>query len=165
MKPSIQTSAAAFAWSLAVAIGVFRWERVQQHDVATSFRMTHARVGATDSSNMFDSRLYDTIVSRNAFGAERFGAAGRIGSPSSGATLTTLATLATRPAAPRPRLALRAIAGPPWRAVIAGLPGQVPETIARAGATFDGIVVRSISRDTVVLRGYDTTWVLTLAKP
>ena len=62
----------------------------------------------------------------------------------------------------RPTLVLKAIVGgPPWQAVIDGLPGQPPGTIARAGSNFDRLTVHAIGRDTVVIRGPDTTWVLT----
>jgi hypothetical protein len=52
------------------------------------------------------------------------------------------------------------IGGPPWQAVIDGIPGQPPGTIAGTGARFDKLVVRSVTRDTVVVQGPDTTWSL-----
>lgn len=67
------------------------------------------------------------------------------------------------PAAPaiRPTLVLKAIiGGPPWEAVIDGIPGQPSGTVALAGARFDKLVVRSVSRDSVVIQGPDTTWTL-----
>jgi hypothetical protein len=67
------------------------------------------------------------------------------------------------PAVPvvRPTLVLKAIiGGPPWQAVIDGIPGQPPGTIAGTGARFDKLVVRSVTRDTVVVQGPDTTWSL-----
>ncbi len=61
----------------------------------------------------------------------------------------------------RPMLVLKAIiGGPPWQAVIDGIPGQPPGTIASPGARFDKLVVRSVTRDTVVVQGPDTTWSL-----
>lgn len=61
----------------------------------------------------------------------------------------------------RPTLVLKAIiGGPPWQAVIDGIPGQPPGTIAGPGARFDKLVVRSVTRDTVVVQGPDTTWSL-----
>lgn len=65
--------------------------------------------------------------------------------------------------APRPALVLKGIVGgPPWQAIIDGIPGQPSSTIAAAGAVFDKLVVRAVARDSVVVRGPDTTWVLTL---
>jgi hypothetical protein len=61
----------------------------------------------------------------------------------------------------RPTLVLKAIiGGPPWQAVIDGIPGQPSGTIAGPGARFDKLVVRSVTRDTVVVQGPDTTWSL-----
>ena len=61
----------------------------------------------------------------------------------------------------RPALVLKAIiGGPPWQAVIDGIPGQPSGTVASAGARFDKLVVRSVSRDSVVVQGPDTTWTL-----
>jgi len=65
------------------------------------------------------------------------------------------------PARVRPLFVLRAIVGgPPWQAVIDGIPAQPSGSIVRAGATFDRLVVRSVTRDSVVIQGPDTTWVL-----
>jgi hypothetical protein len=62
----------------------------------------------------------------------------------------------------RPVLVLKAImGGPPWQAVIDGIPGQPPGTVASPGMRFDKLLVRSVWRDSVVVQGPDTTWTLT----
>ena len=67
--------------------------------------------------------------------------------------------------APRPSLSLKAIVGgPPWQAIVDGIPGQAPGTIVRSGSIFDKLRVRSVSSDTVVVEGADTVWKLTLAR-
>jgi hypothetical protein len=67
------------------------------------------------------------------------------------------------PSAPRPILVLRGIVGgPPWQAIIDGIPGTPAGSVLKAGATFDKYVIRSVSKDTVIVRGPDTTWHLTL---
>jgi hypothetical protein len=72
---------------------------------------------------------------------------------------------ATVTSEPRPSMVLRAIAGgPPWQALIEGLGPPSGATLVRPGMVVDRVAVRSISRDTVVLRGLDTTWVLTFAR-
>jgi len=68
-------------------------------------------------------------------------------------------------AVPRPVLELRAIVGgPPWQAIIDGLPGQQPGTTAQPGSRFDKLVVRAVTRDTVIVQGPDTTWVLSFRR-
>jgi hypothetical protein len=61
----------------------------------------------------------------------------------------------------RPSMTLKAIVGgPPWQAVIDGIPGQPPGTIARAGSEFGKLRVRSVTRDSVIIQGPDTAWSL-----
>jgi len=61
----------------------------------------------------------------------------------------------------RPMFALKAIVGgPPWHAVIDGIPGQPPGTITQQGSEFDKLVVRLVTRDSVIIKGPDTSWVL-----
>lgn len=65
---------------------------------------------------------------------------------------------------PRPRLQLALdgiVGGPPWRAVLEGVPMHDGSTVVAAGDTIGGLTVRSIRRDTVVVWGMDTTWTLT----
>ena len=72
---------------------------------------------------------------------------------------------ATVPVAIRPTLALKAIVGgPPWQAVIDGIPGQPVGTVTRAGIKFDKLLVRSVTRDSVIIQGPDTSWVLTFGR-
>lgn len=90
------------------------------------------------------------------------------GSPSTLPYVRSAALQSQPPAissAPRPPLFLKAIVGgPPWQAIVDGIPGQPPGTIVVAGSTFDKLRVRSVSRDTVVVQGPDTLWKLTLPR-
>ena len=63
----------------------------------------------------------------------------------------------------RPQFALRAIVGgPPWSAIVEGIPGQAGGVVVSAGLAFDMVRIRSITRDTVVVQASDTTWKLTM---
>jgi hypothetical protein len=65
----------------------------------------------------------------------------------------------------RPNMTLKAIVGgPPWQAIVDGIPGQPPGTIVRVGAAFDKLVTRAVTRDSVIIQGPDTTWVLTFRR-
>jgi hypothetical protein len=65
----------------------------------------------------------------------------------------------------RPRLVLKGIVGgPPWRAILDGLPGAPPGTIVATGGVFETLTIAAITRDTVVVQGADTTWRLTLSR-
>ena len=61
----------------------------------------------------------------------------------------------------RPSFSLKGImGGPPWQAVVDGLPGQPPGVVVREGERFDKLVVRSVTRDSVIIQGPDTGWIL-----
>lgn len=63
----------------------------------------------------------------------------------------------------RPAMVVRGIiGGPPWQAIMDGIPGQPPGAIVRSGMTFDRLSVRSVGRDTVIVQAPDTTWKLTI---
>ena len=65
----------------------------------------------------------------------------------------------------RPTLSLKGIiGGPPWQAIVEGIPGQPSGAVVRPGMAFDKLVIRSISRDTVLVQGPDTSWKLTLGR-
>lgn len=70
--------------------------------------------------------------------------------------------VAVRPAAPsRPRLVLRGlVGGPPWDAIIEGIPGHEGSYVVRAGDSIGGLRIHSVHRDGAVIRGMDTTWTL-----
>ncbi|HEX2781383.1 MAG TPA: hypothetical protein VHM30_17910 [Gemmatimonadaceae bacterium] len=69
------------------------------------------------------------------------------------------------PARPsRPQLAVTGIIGPPWEAVLEGVPGRDGSVVARVGDSFGDLRVHEVRRDTVVVRGADTTWRLAVRR-
>ena len=63
------------------------------------------------------------------------------------------------------QLVLKAIVGgPPWQAVLDGVPGEPPGTVVEAGSDIGGFRVFAISRDSVVIGRRDSTWTLTLSR-
>ena len=67
-----------------------------------------------------------------------------------------------QPSGVRPQLVVKAvIGGPPWQAMLEGVPGSGP-VVVRTGQVLGALTVRSVGRDTVVVQGPDTTWKLTL---
>lgn len=67
--------------------------------------------------------------------------------------------------APRPNLILRGIVGgPPWSAIIEGVPGRTGAALLRRGDSLGDLVVRLVTRDTVIIKGADTTWRLTVRR-
>jgi len=63
------------------------------------------------------------------------------------------------PRAPVPALSVSGIiGGPPWAAVLEGVPGRQGSVVVHPGDTLGGLRVRTVKRDSVVITGVDTTW-------
>lgn len=79
------------------------------------------------------------------------------------APVEPVGTVAAPPAPPRPHLTLVGIlGGPPWHALLRGIPGREAGVILRLGEEAGGIRLEKLHADTARLAGLDTTWVLTL---
>lgn len=100
------------------------------------------------------------LASHDGFRIDRRGPAGT--------TLTQRAPDAPLPppAPPKPTLVLRGIVGtaPRWQAVLDGIPEQQGSVLLAAGDTIRGFKVTRIGGDTVVVRGADSTWKLTVRR-
>jgi hypothetical protein len=83
----------------------------------------------------------------------------------SAATTTAPVLQAKPPAPPKPRLVLRGIVGgPPWDAIVDGIPNREGSYVVRSGDSVSGLKIRSVRADRVTIRGMDTTWILTLGR-
>ena len=101
--------------------------------------------------------LASRIVARDPFRLDRKPAAVAFGA------MPAMAPAHATPA-PRPALLLSGVFGPPWQAVLEGIPGKQGSVVVRAGDAFGELRIRSIRRDTVVVQGADTTWKLTVRR-
>lgn len=115
----------------------------------------HALAAPISADSLADAE--DAIVTNDPFRLSNSPPAVRY-EPASDAPMTGILA---GPPQPRPTLVLKAIVGgPPWQAVIDGIPGQPPGTVARVGSKFDRFTVRVVTRDSVIVQGADTSWVL-----
>ena len=81
----------------------------------------------------------------------------------SAAPLSTTVTVVPKP--PKPMLMLRGLlGGPPWTALIEGLPSREGAVVLRLGETHAGVTFRGVRHDTVAIVGFDTTWKLTVRR-
>ena len=64
----------------------------------------------------------------------------------------------------RPDLRLIGVLGPPWRAVLEGVPGRDGGVLVAVGDTLVGLRVQAIRAFEVVFRTPDTSWTLTLRR-
>jgi hypothetical protein len=100
----------------------------------------------------------ETFVARDPFRLER--------KPSGVAySLALEGAPSPAPRPPRPVIVVVGIlGGPPWEALLEGVPGRPGSTLVRRGDTLSGLRVRSITKDTVRITDMDTTWVLTVRR-
>jgi len=115
-----------------------------------------ARPIAGDSLDVLTSRIVDS----DPFRLDRKPAA-----VAYGVTPDTLANRAAAPpAAPRPPLVLVGIVGPPWRALVDGVPGHDGSMVLRAGQSIAGLRVRDVTAATTTISTTDTTWHLAVKR-
>jgi hypothetical protein len=97
----------------------------------------------------------EDIIDGNLFRADR--------SSAEAAITAVPATIGVPTVSTKPRLVLRGmLGGPPWDVIVDGVPGHDGALVIRVGQTAAGLTVRALRRDTVIVRGFDTTWALTL---
>jgi hypothetical protein len=66
-------------------------------------------------------------------------------------------------APPKPVLSLvGVVGGPPWRAIIEGLPGRSGAVVLGTGDTAGGLRLTAVTADSVRIIGLDTAWILTM---
>jgi hypothetical protein len=79
---------------------------------------------------------------------------------------TQVARVNVPPAPPKPALALAGIiGGPPWAALLDGVPGHPGSLVVHRGDSLAGLTVRAISPNGATVTGMDTTWRLVVKRP
>lgn len=96
------------------------------------------------------------VVARNPFRDDRRAAPRPFGSAD--------APTEAIPPRVRPALKVTGIAGPPWSAIVEGLPGRENGTVVRPGERVGEMLIARISKDSVRIVGTDTTWTLPLTR-
>lgn len=158
--------AEAVLWCLAVTLAVAAvvWWRVSipQGGVAAAIELSTPREPSDPDTATLASAA-GAVVANDVFRLDR--------KPSSVAFQRVVAGIEPVPlppvaaAPPRPMLVLSGIVGgPPWEALLDGVPGREGSVLVRAGDVLGSLTIRSIGRDTLIVRGTDTTWVLTLKR-
>jgi hypothetical protein len=147
---------------LLAAIATIRWHQrafaVAVRDTSAAVSRAPERLGPKDTASIDEAA--NSIVDNDPFRLTNSPPLVRFDLAADGATPTVAAL---RP--PRPVLTLKAIVGgPPWQAVIDGIPGEPAGTVAEQGRRFDKLLVRAVTRDSVVVQGPDTSWVLNFRK-
>jgi hypothetical protein len=144
-----------------LACGALTAKRWRQVMAVQPVAVSQAAVMVT-TSHPFDADSLDLAVERTVNG-DPF----RLSRTPSEVPYSPDAMLTPAVAVPRfvPTLVLRGIVGgPPWQAVIDGIPGSPPGVVVRSGSVFDKLTIKWVSRDSVAVQTPDSAWTLTLSK-
>ena len=151
-----------FAWTVAtvaVIAGIRTWRGISRPAQAAAPAIWPVSPAATPLDRDSLAVLVERITSADPFRLDRRPAAIAYGS-----TDTVAAHAVAQPAAQRPSLVLVGIVGPPWHALVDGIPGHDGSTVLRNGQTVAGLRVGSITARTTTITGMDTTWRLTVKR-
>jgi hypothetical protein len=155
-------SAAALIAAGLTAVGLTRWRSALP---ALRYERTHidsATPAVADSLEAMLAHAEDVTVTNDPFRLANAPASVRYNPTSDNVANGSVANVAPPL---RPTMTLKAIVGgPPWQAIVDGIPGQPQGTLVRAGNAFDRLTARAVTRDSVVIQGPDTTWVLSFRR-
>jgi hypothetical protein len=132
----------------------------EEHMQATTDQFIDTSFVSLPTVRMFDWQKLadqsDSIVANDIFRPEHLPAQIVFGTP------PIQPPVSTPPAGPTIHPILRGlIGGPPWHAILSGIPGHQGDVAVSVGDTMNALTIRAIRRDTVVVRSPDTTWTLT----
>jgi hypothetical protein len=151
-------------WSVAlasIAVSIIEWHRAPSTRYAPSSPLLRSSpVWIDEFGGDVQVHAAVTLVEANPFRFDRGPASVRYQAELEGSSGPP------SPATPpKPTLVLRGIVGgPPWEAMVDGIPGRQGSVLIRQGDTLGQLDVRAISRDTVTIRGADTTWKLAMKR-
>jgi hypothetical protein len=152
-------AALALLWSLAIAAGfaaVSAWKSAAAPAlVATSWGTTNGSPAPTRTTPNL-TVAFARLQERNPFRFDRRPALVRY-DPWQPPTMIATAQVASRPIP----VVTGILGGPPWLAVVEGLPGEEAGVVLGIGDKLSGYTVRAIRGDTVVIATEDTVFRLT----
>ncbi|MBV9107952.1 MAG: hypothetical protein JO306_00920 [Gemmatimonadetes bacterium] len=155
----------AALWALALVLSLTAWMRVRHAVPAVGASVPDAALAAPAPVG----RVPVTVLA-SAAAAARDGDVFRLdrAAPPVRFAATPGAVVPAGPPAPPPQphamLVLAGVIGPPWQALIEGIPGHAGAVVLRQGEKIEDLRVISITRDRAVVQGADTTWRLTLKR-
>ena len=152
-------------WALALPLGVMAGIRAKAESFGSNASTAVATAPAPARRVPAESlaRAAAVIVERDPFRLDRRPSSVPYAPVMSEAALPQVA----RP--PKPVLVVTGIVGgPPWEALLEGIPGHSASVVARRGDVLGDsirrLIVKRVGRDTVVVAGMDTTWTLTVRR-
>jgi hypothetical protein len=154
----------AMAWACALLLvmnAIDAWRPVQAPATRVPAHLSAPRPPHVPNRKQLAQRA-DQLRSRNPFRLDRTPTARRFGllEPSPGAPVVQA------PAPVVPVLTLAGIlGGPPWSAIIEGIPGHETGITLRVGEAANGVRLEWVRRDTAKITAADKAWIVTFKKP
>jgi len=153
-------------WAMTAAILVLTVRQIirtrHAQGGATVTAVSRSRTVKAPAMTMFDGDSLDSaashVMTHDPFRLER--------KPANVAfSIAPPAIVGAPPPGPPVRIALQGmIGGPPWRAIVSGIPGHDGTIMVSSGDTLGGVTIRRIDRSGITVRVKDSTWTVTLAK-
>jgi hypothetical protein len=162
----------ALLWMLALVftvLGVSRWRRAEP-----AVQAPPSALSATppEPRRIPRARLAEagrSVVGGNPFRLDRVPAPLGFNQPDAGMMMPGMTPgmppQYTPPPPPRPQLLVSGIVGPPWQALLEGVPGREGAVVVKRGDVLGDLRVRDITGSVVVVASPDTTWRLTVRTP
>jgi hypothetical protein len=152
-------------WGLASAASVVAILELKRPLPLLSLKLPEA-INPPGKPRSFNGSALDA-ARRDVINGNPFRLARRPAAVAFGAEPAVQAAVAIQPPArpPKPQLRLRGIIGPPWEAILDGMPQRPSGVVVRNGEVIADLQIRRITRDTLVVADADTVWVLTLDRP
>ncbi|HEX6042293.1 hypothetical protein [Longimicrobium sp.] len=156
----------AMLWVLALLVLVLGWQRWRRAEPDADAPPSALQATPPEPRAVPRARLAAAgraVVGGNPFRLDR--APAPIGFNQPGAMMPGMPAPYVPPPPPRPQLAVTGIVGPPWQAVMEGIPGREgTSVVVRRGDVFGDLRIRDVTRTTVVVSAPDTTWRLTVRR-
>jgi hypothetical protein len=146
-----------FLWTLsvaAIALLLGQLHSGSRRSLPTARAFAVPEVQTYDAAQL--SKVADSVASSDPFRSERNLSAAAAGQAVAAPSASPVSA---------PHLELSGLSGgPPWRAIMSGIPGHEGGVVVSAGDTLGGMRVRTVRRDTVILETKDSTVTFTLRR-
>lgn len=158
----------ALLWMLALAVLLLGWQRWRRAEPAAAAPPNALAATPPEPRRIPAARLEEaarSVNGGNPFRLDRVPAPIGFAQPSADPMMMGAPPPYEPPPPPRPQLAVSGIVGPPWRAVLEGVPGQESGVLVKRGDVFGELRIREVTQTTVTVSAPDTTWRLSVRRP
>ena len=155
-------------WGLALAVVLLGWQRWRRAEPMAAAPPSALDASPPEPRRVPAPRLAEaarTVAGGNPFRLDRAPAPIGFNQPRMDGMMPGQPPPYVPPPPPRPQLAVTGIVGPPWQALLEGVPGREgTAVVVKRGDVLGELRVREVTRTTVTVSAPDTTWRLTVRR-